>query len=462
MARHFSFGLDALGSRSGGQPSSEYTQPPAGAQSHGVSTKGNCPGEHSVTCIDDPDDKRHSWTNDQGRTERVFFIIDAYDSSGHGDFVLSWSIRGSTHYDDGGEDEVPVSPNDIAMGAVAIGLDNGSWSGSWLELYEHNDIRCIQKHTCKTLCASPGCHVKQVASMTSASGNFGNHDKIIEFLEFSGDGATLVTGSASGLVEVWSMKTAKRLKTIYAHPGGEVYILSISPDGRTLATGGVIKKGVKGTKLWELPSGKLLQTLPQNPCDIQGVDFSPDGRTLATCNVNGGLVQLWSMPSGQLLRTVPIKSSARVKYSPDGKILAVTTTDGGGYYIYLLSSRAKLLRKLTGHSNRVWGVDFSPDGKLLASSSNDRTIKLWSMPDGKLLKTLTDHRDQVSSVAFSGDGKILASGSDDNTVLLWSMPSGRLLKTLRGHHNQVYTVGFDPDGGTLASADRDGKIKLWR
>ena len=43
---------------------------------------------------------------------------------------------------------------------------------------------------------------------------------------------------------------------------------------------------------------------------------------------------------------------------------------------------------LASHNSWVNSVAISPDGRLLASGSGDKTIKLWSLPDGALLKTL--------------------------------------------------------------------------
>ena len=62
---------------------------------------------------------------------------------------------------------------------------------------------------------------------------------------------------------------------------------------------------------------------------------------------------------------------------------------------------------------------FSPDGKRLASSSTDRTVKVWDSTTGQETLTLKGHTDAVISVAFSVDGKRLASASDDGTVKLW-------------------------------------------
>jgi WD40 repeat protein len=71
-----------------------------------------------------------------------------------------------------------------------------------------------------------------------------------------------------------------------------------------------------------------------------------------------------------------------------------------------------------GHSWSVNSVTFSPDGKYLASSSYDKTVKLWWVESQKEVTTLQGHSSLVFSVAFSPDGKYLASVSEDKTVKL--------------------------------------------
>ena len=53
---------------------------------------GDCPGQNLVACTDDPDTVRHSWANDQSTAQTVYFIIDAFSSSGSGAFTLTWTI----------------------------------------------------------------------------------------------------------------------------------------------------------------------------------------------------------------------------------------------------------------------------------------------------------------------------------------------------------------------------------
>merc|ERR1711963_166505 len=51
---------------------------------------GDCPGENIVACTDDPDTKAHRWVNQQGQSQRVYVIIDAYGGES-GSFTLRWS-----------------------------------------------------------------------------------------------------------------------------------------------------------------------------------------------------------------------------------------------------------------------------------------------------------------------------------------------------------------------------------
>lgn len=85
-----------------------------------------------------------------------------------------------------------------------------------------------------------------------------------------------------------------------------------------------------------------------------------------------------------------------------------------------LNSSWRCQATLHGYSNSVHRLAISPNGKLLASASDDKTVRLWSLPDGKLLQTLTEHRDRVERLAISPDSKLLASSSLDGTVRLWT------------------------------------------
>src|SRR5688500_16535197 len=63
------------------------------------------------------------------------------------------------------------------------------------------------------------------------------------------------------------------------------------------------------------------------------------------------------------------------------------------------------------HGGSVMSVAFSPDGATLASSSRDKSIKLWDLRPGNLQRTLNEHAADVYCVVFSPSGNLLLSAS---------------------------------------------------
>ena len=112
------------------------------------------------------------------------------------------------------------------------------------------------------------------------------------------------------------------------------------------------------------------------------------------------------------------------------------------------------------HEGTVSCLAVSPDGLVLASGSMDKTVKIWSLPDGRLIQTLNGHTEEVASLAFSPDNETLVSGGLDETVRFWSPGAGKAGEPLQRALRKIHAVAFSPDGKMLAFASQE-EVNLW-
>ncbi|MDB5387276.1 MAG: prkC 9, partial [Planctomycetaceae bacterium] len=176
------------------------------------------------------------------------------------------------------------------------------------------------------------------------------------------------------------------------------------------------------------------------------------------------------------------------------------------YLWHLVHSDAMAFK---GPEGTVTNVAFSPDGRFLASSSWDKTVRIWGIDDGQerlVIRTDNPHpqvawspdgtqfaaghhwigtwntasgmalrRFQnitdkgVECLLYSPDQSLLvaglrdetSNGNKDHSVAIFEVATGKLVKELSGHSGAVRCLGFVSNGQLLVSGAGDGQIIVW-
>ncbi len=322
-----------------------------------------------------------------------------------------------------------------------------------------------------------------------------------ERASFSPDGTLAIENA--GAVRLVDLE---RIRVLQAFSGK---FAAFSADGRTLA---LLDRDQ--IKLYDISSGKFLQTLESSFITVSNLQFAPDGRSLAIVgdgpanSLGAPQAVIWQLPDGKP-NVIDIQAPLELSYAPNEGTLLVRTA----YSINVFDpDTASQVATFDEFGTSVDGIAFSPNGKTLAANSGNPhlTVRLWGIENGQLEKTVEDPNNQgdgaanvsfspdgqflwaqgslwrekdgarltslesilrkvappyiPARVAFSPDGKMLTLGYLEGHLQLWDLGEMKLIRELEGYQGEVLDLAFSPDGKTLAAifGYPDFAIQLWK
>ncbi|WP_020473062.1 WD40 repeat domain-containing protein [Zavarzinella formosa] len=216
------------------------------------------------------------------------------------------------------------------------------------------------------------------------------HEMSISHVRLLPDGKGAVTASPDGTAILWDIESGKKVWEFAVLRKDESdglpmgvrrqtgVAISVSPDGKFLATGSSRSRKVV---IWNLQTGKEVQTWASGHGEVSCVEYSPDGKYLLTTTGDhrDAGAQLWEAATGKLVREWLVGSLSSATFSPDGKRFLTTETKPE---VRLWDvNKLIALGRFGGHDKRVTRAAFSPDGKTAISTGYDDTVRVWKLPD---------------------------------------------------------------------------------
>jgi len=316
--------------------------------------------------------------------------------------------------------------------------------------------------------------------------------------KFSPDGKIIAVAGFDGSIYLFE-NNGKSIAQLFKPNTTQIRSLSFSPDGKKLAASGAGSV----VRIWDVASKKVIVEFNAHKEAVFKVDFHPDGKRLLTGG-NDGLIKIWDCDRALNLLTInpPIQANLQspnqplnqsnvtyaqkqsevirnAGFSPDGNMIIAAKNRA----ISLWDLQGNLLANKIVHDGEIRSVKFHPDGDKFASSSDDKSVKIWQISDQVLasvsssltpkvlssnspndpfflIKSLNGNPSNILSLAFSRDGRKIALGAQDNSIQIFSL-NGEIDMQLGKHQDSVLDMDFSPDNQYLLSTGKDRNARLW-
>jgi hypothetical protein len=301
--------------------------------------------------------------------------------------------------------------------------------------------------------------VTKGAAKEAPAGEIDAHEALVHHLAVNPKGTALASAGFDKVVKLWQLPSMKPTLVLKGH-SGPVYCVAFDPKGGRVASASQDKT----IRIWDAANGKTTLTLEGHTDTVGSIAYTPDGKHVLSGSADKS-VRLWDAATGKELKTLGSHAGSvySVAVSPDGKYFA--SAGDRAIKIYSAADR-KTLREPKGHEEVVIGLAFSPDGETLASSSFDKTIRIWDYHKGREKAKLGPTSDDPYGLRFSGNGKALATSGYGGWLRVWDLQTGKETFTRKLAVFGAYSVVYSPGGGSLISAHdvkkSSGKIIVTR
>ena len=251
-----------------------------------------------------------------------------------------------------------------------------------------------------------------------------HHAGSIYCLDFSPNDKLIATGSNDKMIKIFVVpdflsKTLEILELAIPDQHGTVRTVVFPPtEDNFIFSGG---SGDKNVYMWDTETGKRLNSLTGHEKDINSLKFSIDENSqvklLGSCGTDKN-VFFHDFRTNNPAKKIEIENHGEINditFSND----FICTIHNDGYICLYNNINDKVVKEYKVSNKELRAVNFSKDGKFLMTASFDNKISIFDINDEmKLIKSL-EHDDRAVNCKWHPDKPIIASSSADKTARIW-------------------------------------------
>jgi WD40 repeat protein len=261
-------------------------------------------------------------------------------------------------------------------------------------------------------------------------------------LALAPDGEGLAVGGKT--IALWSPEHDPPVRILEGHPNW-IYGLTFSADGTQLMSGGEDGK----VFWWDVATGKRTRKSQNTDRrDIFGLSLSRDGRFLAT---SGNHMRVYDVKTGRVVHHQE-RRGAYASFHPTRDVLAVTEGDT----VYFLSAPDWKQIDTLSAEGRLDQVVFA--GEMMFTLGEAPVF--WDLDAKSPVASLAGIGQETLTVVSNADGSRIAAGSEGGLATIWNVDDRSKLRTIVIASNFVGGVAFLPSGA-LVTSTIEGVVAVW-
>ncbi|WOK97129.1 WD repeat-containing protein 13 [Canna indica] len=137
-------------------------------------------------------------------------------------------------------------------------------------------------------------------------------------------------------------------------------------------------------------------------------------------------------------------------------LLAYGASDGS-LTICHVSEPPSVFQELKGHSKAITDFDFSSNNQYLASSSMDKTVRVWEISKGHCMRVIYGVSSQLCIRFHPMNNNLLSVGNADKEISVINFSTGRVINKLQ-FENEITVTDNDHTGQHIFAGDSQGCI----